>query len=131
MGGGLILSLNKEIPCKFWNSHHIVPIAETVCSKFQQLKRKMGMGMGKYPLKWSVANLQFNYTHKSNLLKITKLYRSFSNQSQSIIWNFETDPWDHQKLILMMMKSGIIKGPAKTTIFQAYKRVGSKCSVIL
>ena len=30
------------------------------------------------------------------------------------------DPLDHHKLILMMMKSGIIKQPAKTTIFQAY-----------
>ena len=39
-GGGLMLYLNKEIPCKFLNNHPIVPNAEIICIEFQKLKRK-------------------------------------------------------------------------------------------
>ena len=39
-GGGLMLYLNEEIPCKFLNNHPIVPNAEIICIEFHQLKRK-------------------------------------------------------------------------------------------
>ena len=39
-GGGLILDLNEEIPCKFLNNHLIVSNAEIICIEFHQLNRK-------------------------------------------------------------------------------------------
>ena len=39
-GGGLMLYLNEELPCKFLHNHPIVLNAETISIEFHQLKRK-------------------------------------------------------------------------------------------
>ena len=44
-GGGLLLYLNEEIPCKFLNNHPIVPNAEIICTEIHQLKCKSSSRM--------------------------------------------------------------------------------------
>ena len=90
-------------------------------------------------------------THLNDLLQIydlTALIKKpacYQSQNPNCIDNFSTNPSalfkhsqtietglsDHHGIILMIMRSGIIKGPAKTKIYQSYKKVDNKCSVML
>ena len=90
-------------------------------------------------------------THINDLLQIydlTTLMKKpacYQSQNPNCIDHFKTSPSalfkhsqtietglsDHHGIVLMIMRSGIIKGPAKTKISQSYKKVDNKCSVML
>ena len=63
-GGGLMLYLNEEIPCKYLNSH---PNAEIICTEFHQLTRKWLL-LGCYKTLIQSDLLIFLYTNLKNHL---------------------------------------------------------------